>query len=80
MKIIFNENNLRNLAISEFKNLFLSSVMKSSNAYFRHKPVKIELSSKVGIRSQMFDKNSKKLFHFKDLSATAKKKAKGKKK
>ena len=63
MKIIFNENNLRNLAISEFKNLFLSSVMKSSNVYFKHKPVKIELSSKVGIRSQMFDKNSKKLFN-----------------
>ena len=63
LKIIFNENNLRNLAISEFKNLFLSSVMKSSNVYFKHKPVKIELSSKVGIRSQMFDKNSKKLFN-----------------
>ena len=37
--------------------------MKSSDVYFKHKPVKIELSSKVGIRPQMFDKNSKKLFN-----------------
>ncbi len=63
LKIILNENNLRNLAIIEFKNLFLSYVMKSSNVYFKHKPVKIELSSKVGIRSQIFDKNNKKLFN-----------------
>ena len=63
LKIIFNENNLRNLAISEFKNLFLSNVKKSSNVYFKHNPAKIELSSKVGIRSQIFDKNSKKLFN-----------------
>ena len=63
LKIIFNENNLRNLAISELKNLFLSNIMKTSNVYFKHKPLKIELSNKVGIRSQIFDKNSKKLFN-----------------
>ena len=63
LKIFFNENNLRNLAISEFKNLFLFNVRKSSNVYFKHKPSNIELSSKVGIRSQIFDKKSKKLFN-----------------
>ena len=56
-------NGLSSKLYKLFKNLFLSSVMKSSNVYFKHKPVKIELSSKVGIRSQMFDKNSKKLFN-----------------
>ena len=63
LKIFFNENNLRNLAISEFKNLFLFNVRKSSNVYFKHNPSNIELSSKVGIRSQIFDKKSKKLFN-----------------
>ena len=63
LKIFFNENNLRNLAINEFKNLFLFNVRKSSNVYFKHKPSNIELSSKVGIRSQIFDKKSKKLFN-----------------
>jgi len=63
LKIFFNENNLRNLALSEFKNLFLFNVRKSSNVYFKHKPSNIELSSKVGIRSQIFDKKSKKLFN-----------------
>ena len=37
--------------------------MRSSDIYFKYNPIKIELSSKVGIRSQIFDKNSKKLFN-----------------
>ena len=43
--------------------MFLFNVRKSSNVYFKHNPSNIELSSKVGIRSQIFDKKSKKLFN-----------------
>lgn len=62
-KIVFNENNLRNLALLEFKNLFLSHIKKTSNVYFKSKDnFSLEISSKVGIRSQIFDNKTKSLF------------------
>ena len=64
IKIIKNENKLRSLAISEYRNLFLSHIRKSTKLYFKSSlNISLSKSAKVGIRSQMFDKNSKKLFN-----------------
>ena len=62
-KIILNENNLRNLALLEFKNLFLHHVKKTSKVYFNlNNNFSLEISPKVGIRSQIFDNKNKSLF------------------
>tara|TARA_B100001059_G_scaffold53477_1_gene47593 strand:+ start:2070 stop:3272 length:1203 start_codon:yes stop_codon:yes gene_type:complete len=62
-KIVLNENNLRNLALLEFKNLFLHHVKKTSKVYFNlNNNFSLEISPKVGIRSQIFDNKNKSLF------------------
>ena len=64
IKIIKNENKLRSLAISEFRNLFLFHIRNTTKLYFK-KNLNISLSesTKVGIRSQIFDNQSKTLFN-----------------
>ena len=63
-KILKNENKLRNLAISEFRNLFISHIKKSTKVYFKNSlDLNLNESSKVGIRSQIFDNKSKTLFN-----------------
>ena len=63
-KIVKNENKLRNLAVSEFRNLFLSHIKKSTEVYFKNSSNLIfNESRKVGIRSQIFDNKSKTLFN-----------------
>ena len=63
-KIIKNENKLRNLAVSEFRNLFLSHIKKSTEVYFKNSSnIILSESRKVGIRSQIFDNKSKTLFN-----------------
>ena len=64
VKILKNENKLRNLAISEFQNLFLSHIKKSTKVYFKNSlELILNESEKVGIRSQIFDNKSKTLFN-----------------
>ena len=63
-KILKNENKLRNLAVSEFRNLFLSHIKKSTEVYFKNSSnIILNESKKVGIRSQIFDNKSKTLFN-----------------
>ena len=63
-KIFKNENKLRNLAVSEFRNLFLPHIKKSTEVYFKnYSNIILEESKKVGIRSQVFDNKSKILFN-----------------
>ena len=63
-KIIKNENKLRNLAVSELRNLFLSHIKKSTKVYFKNSlELMLSESEKVGIRSQIFDNKSKTLFN-----------------
>ena len=63
-KIIKNENKLRNLAVSELRNLFLSHIKKSTKVYFKNSlELILSESEKVGIRSQIFDNKSKTLFN-----------------
>ena len=63
-KILKNENKLRNLAVSEFRNLFLSHIKKSTEVYFKNSSnLILNESKKVGIRSQIFDNKSKTLFN-----------------
>lgn len=63
-KIIKNENKLRNLAVSEFRNLFLSHIKKSTEVYFKDSTnLILNESEKVGIRSQIFDNKNKTLFN-----------------
>ena len=64
IKIIKNENKLRSLAISEFRNLFLSHIKKSTKLYFKSSMnISLSESAKVGIRSQIFDNKSNTLFN-----------------
>ena len=64
IKIIKNENKLRNLAISEFRNLFLFHIRNSTKLYFKSSlNISLSESAKVGIRSQIFDNQSKTLFN-----------------
>ena len=64
VKTLKNENKLRNLAISEFQNLFLSHIKKSTKVYFKNSlELILNKSEKVGIRSQIFDNKSKTLFN-----------------
>ena len=63
-KIIKNENKLRSLAISEFRNLFLFHIRNSTKLYFKSSlNISLSESAKVGIRSQIFDNQSKTLFN-----------------
>ena len=64
IKIIKNENKLRSLAISEFRNLFLFHIRNSTKLYFKSSlNISLSESAKVGIRSQIFDNQSKTLFN-----------------
>ena len=64
IKIIKNENKLRSLAISEFRNLFLFHIRNSTKLYFKSSlNISLSKSAKVGIRSQIFDNQSKTLFN-----------------
>jgi L-2-hydroxyglutarate oxidase len=64
IKIIKNENKLRSLAISEFRNLFLFHIRNSTKLYFKSNlNISLSESTKVGIRSQIFDNQSKTLFN-----------------
>ena len=64
IKIIKNENKLRSLAISEFRNLFLFHIRNSTKLYFKSNlNISLSESVKVGIRSQIFDNQSKTLFN-----------------
>lgn len=64
IKIIKNENKLRSLAISEFRNLFIFHIRNSTKLYFKSSlKVSLSASAKVGIRSQIFDNQTKTLFN-----------------
>ena len=59
-----NENKLRSLAISEFRNLFIFHIRNSTKLYFKSSlKVSLSASTKVGIRSQIFDNQTKTLFN-----------------
>ncbi len=62
-KIIFNENQLRTLAFKEFKIIFKSGFLSEVNKMFKNlKTSDLEVTNKkIGIRSQIFDPNSKTL-------------------
>ena len=64
IKIIKNENKLRSLAISEFRNLFIFNIRNSTKLYFKSSlNISLSKSAKVGIRSQIFDNQTKTLFN-----------------